>query len=416
MATKSRHQRRTGSVVRGNEMMKEPVRVCQAASSATSVYHLLRGQIQALTEAGCEVRALSGRDGFSAKMRNTEIAWDVAPMVRELSPFRDFVTLLWLIRFFKRGRFDIVHTHTPKAGLLVPMAARMAGVPCVFHTVHGFLFHDRMRRPRWLAGWLAEKFTSLWLDGMLFQSQEDCDNAPRMHIAPKNRCFYVGNGVDVSRYLTKDQQQRREVRTLLEIEEGEFVIGFAGRLVVEKGIEDLLHAAERFILDKERIRLVVVGALEEGEQSDSLRSADLEIWKRRLPVHFLGYREDLHLLFSAMDVFVLPSYREGLPRALTEASLAGVPMIATDIRGNREVVQDKVSGLLYQPGDVDGLLRALEDVYFNKGSALERAKAAQVNSVERFDERVVAQRIISVYRRFVPSSIVASRDAEPRNA
>jgi glycosyltransferase involved in cell wall biosynthesis len=396
--------------------MKEPVRVCQAASSATSIYHLLRGQIQALEAAGCEVTALSGRDEFSLKAANCGIQIDIAPMVRELSPFRDLSTLIWLVRYLKRGHFDIVHTHTPKAGLLIPLAARIAGVPCVFHTVHGFLFHDRMRKPRWLAGWLAEKFTSLWVDGLLFQSQEDCDNAPRLHIVPRDRCFYIGNGVEVNRYLSADGDARVQARALLNIPVSEFVIGFAGRLVREKGIEDLLRSVEQFISGKERIRLVVVGALEEDDQSDSLRAADLDNWQHRLPVMFLGYREDLHRLFSAMDVFVLPSYREGLPRALTEASLAGVPMIATDIRGNREVVQHQVSGLLYPPGDLDGLLNALEDVYSHPESALERAKRAQRNSVERFDETAVTRRIVAVYRHFVPCALGANPDAEPGNA
>jgi glycosyltransferase involved in cell wall biosynthesis len=393
-----------------------PIRVCQAASSATSIYHLLRGQIQALSAAGCEVRALSGRDEFTIKAADSGIAIDVAPMVRELSPWRDFAALLWLVRYFKRSRFDIVHTHTPKAGLLVPMAARMAGVPCVLHTVHGFLFHDRMRKPRWLAGWLAEKFTSLWVDGLLFQSREDCDNAPRLHILPANRCFYIGNGVEVNRYLPADGDARLHARAPLNIGADEFVIGYAGRLVREKGIDDLLRAAERFISGKEHIRLVVVGALEEDDQSDSLRAADLENWQHKLPVMFLGYREDLYRLFSAMDVFVLPSYREGLPRALTEASLAGVPMIATDIRGNREVVQHQVSGLLYPPGDVDGLVNALEDVYSHPESAQERAKRAQRNSVERFDETAVTGRIVAVYRHFAPNALAENLNAELGNA
>src|ERR1700693_4758931 len=105
--------------------MKEPVGVCQPASSATSIYHLLRGQIQALEATGCEVTALAGRDEFSIKVANCGIQIDVAPMVRELSPFRDLSTLIWLVRYFKRGHFDIVHTHTPKAGLLIPLAARL---------------------------------------------------------------------------------------------------------------------------------------------------------------------------------------------------------------------------------------------------------------------------------------------------
>ncbi|MGA2084594.1 MAG: glycosyltransferase family 4 protein [Terracidiphilus sp.] len=392
------------------------VRICQAASSGVSIYYLLRGQIQALVSAGCDVRALSGRDEYSIKAVNAGISLDIAPMVRELSLWRDFAALLWLVRYFKRNRFDIVHSHTPKAGLIVPLAARIAGVPCVLHTVHGFLFHDRMRKPRWLAGWLAEKFTSLWVDGLLFQSQEDCDNAPRLHILPNNCCFYIGNGVEVNHYLPADGDARLHARALLNIEVDEFVVGFAGRLVKEKGIEDLLRCAERFISGKKNIRVVVVGPLEERVQSDSLKTADLEYWREKLPVMFLGLRDDVHSLYPAMDVFVLPSYREGLPRVLIEATLAGVPVIATNIRGNREVVEHEVNGLLCVPGDVDGLLDALEYVYAHPLIARERATKAQQNSLLKFDEKNVAGRIVAVYRHFVRAEVGARLKEKLENA
>ena len=379
------------------------VRVCQVASAATSIYHLLRGQILALASAGYEVRAVSGADDCSVKNASVGLAADIAPMVRQLSPIRDAIALIWLIRYFRRWRFDVVHTHTPKAGLIAPLAAWIAGVPCILHTVHGFLFHDRMPRPRWVAGWLAEKFTSLWVDALLFQSREDWANAPGLHILPADRCFYVGNGVEVGRYMSTGKDEREAARARLNIGLDEFVIGFAGRLVKEKGIEDLLRCAERFVSGKERIRALIIGELEEKDQSDSLRAADLEDWRNRLPAMFLGYREDIHQLYPAMDVFVLPSYREGLPRALTEACLAGVPAIATDIRGCREVIEDRVTGLLYRAGNLDGLLMALEEVYAHPGDARERAERAREKVAQQFNEVAVTGRIVSVYRQFVPA-------------
>jgi glycosyltransferase involved in cell wall biosynthesis len=386
----------------GSGPVTRPIRVCQAASAAISVYYLLRGQIQALAAAGYEVRAVSGADDWTAKNVSVGLVADIAPMVRELSPVRDAIAFVWLVRYFRRWRFDVVHTHTPKAGLIAPLAARIAGVPCILHTVHGFLFHDRMKRPRWLAGWLAEKFTALWVDALLFQSREDWESAPKRHILPARRCFYIGNGVDVTRYTSSGPDTRREARALLGIGPDEFVVGYAGRLVREKGVEDLLYCAERFVAGKQKVRILLVGSLEEKEQSDSLTAAELENWRSRLPALFPGHREDLHRLYAAMDVFVLPSYREGLPRALTEACLAGIPAIATDIRGCREVVEDRVTGLLFPAGDRERLSMALEEVYSHPEEAGARAKNARERTARQFDETVVTRRIMDVYRQFTP--------------
>ena len=141
--------------------------------------------------------------------------------------------------------------------------------------------------------------------------------------------------------------------------------------------------------------MLVIGPLEEKERSDSLTAADLEIWRNRLPVTFLGYREDLPRLYAAMDVFVLPSYREGLPRVLTEACLAGIPAIATDIRGSREIVEDRVTGYCVRRetrSAVDGAGGSLRGPRMPPGIA---PRTPSERAAQQFNEAAVTGRMIS---------------------
>jgi len=385
-----------------------PLRICQFSSAASSVYHLLRGQILALQTRGHHVRALSGSitgQLWEGKPDVVEFPHDSGPVVRELAPVRDALALAWLVSYFRRNRFDVVHTHTPKAGLLGPLAARMAGVPLVVHTVHGFLFHDQTALLERCAGWLAEKWTASCVDLLLFQSREDYENAQRLRILRRERCVYVGNGVQADRYRNICSAEEVAARRLrLGLRPDDFVVGYVGRLVREKGILDLLRAFEEFSQFHAHARLLIIGAPEVASQKDSLKEADLNSWSRRIRVTFAGYRPNVEELYPVMDAFVLPSYREGLPRALVEACIAGVPVIATNIRGNREVVQDGITGLLYAAGDTGALVRCLDSVFRDRSAARGRAAAAQSTALARFDEELVFDRVEQAYAAHFPDS------------
>lgn len=378
-----------------------PLKICQFASAATSVFHLLKDQILGLQARGHQVRALSGPlEGapWEVEASRAGFVHDTGPIRREIAPAHDARALAWLIRYFRRHRFDVVHTHTPKAGLIGPMAARLAGVPLVVHTVHGFLFHSQTPWANRCVGWLAEKWTASWVDSLLFQSREDYGNAARLHILDAERCRYVGNGVNVDRYRRRyGPGERARRRAAFGIGPTDFVIGYVGRLVREKGVLDLLGAFEEISRVYPEARLLVFGVLEVASQKDSLTARDLDDWRRRMPVTFAGYRADVDQLYPLLDLFVLPSYREGLPRALVEACIAGVPVIATRIRGNSEVVQDGATGLLYAPGDVAELARKLETVLTGRAAAEKRAEAARIFAATHFDERLVLERIAQAY-------------------
>lgn len=324
-----------------------------------SVRILLLDQIKVLQNMGHEVVAVCADGPWVPAIRAAGVTVATVAMARELSPVKDLIALRALTRLFRGHHFDVVHTHTPKAGLLGPLAARLAGTPAIVHTVHGFMFHDRM--PLWKQGlfWLPEKLTSVASHFLLSQSQEDVRVAVQRRICPPQKISYIGNGIDVTRFAPLAAGPRRDLRRLLGIQETDFVIGSVGRLVYEKGFAELFAAVEILAARHPRLKVVIVGP-EEQAQNDAISPHKIRALQQRGTVQFTGWREDMPACYSLMDLFVLPSHREGIPRACMEAAAMARPIVATDIRGCREVVKHGETGWLVPVRNVNALVQAIE--------------------------------------------------------
>jgi glycosyltransferase involved in cell wall biosynthesis len=369
--------------------------IAQVAAADISIEVLLADHIRALEAAGHEVTAICGPGERVERIRASGIRLEVVEMARELSPAADLRCLHQLRALFRQRRFDVVHTHTPKAGLLGPLAARWAGVPVVVHTIHGLLFHDRMPRWRQAAFWMPEKVTASFTHQLLSQSREDIDIARRSGLCAPQQIHYLGNGIDVRRFAPCPDL-RGKTRRDLGWTGDEFVIGGAGRLVYEKGFAELFAAAQALIAQDRRMRLLVIGPADPG-QKDAIPESVLAPLRATGAVQFLAWQEDMRPWYTAMDVFVLPSYREGIPRACMEAAATGVPVIASDIRGCREVVLPGRTGLLVRPRDVQGFTAAIRQLARDPAQRTQMGAAGQRHMVENFDLRLVLDRLLSFY-------------------
>lgn len=327
------------------------------------------------------------------------IAVETVPMVRPLSPWQDRRSRAALTRCFREHRFDVVHTHTPKAGLVGPFAARRAKVPMVVHTIHGLLFHDRMRAWRRALFWMPEKITAAFSDHLLAQSREDVETAVRTHICPREKITFLGNGIDVERYSPEAAAgARAQVRAEMGFRDDDFIIGSVGRLVYEKGFGELFAAAEALHQAQPNIKVLAIGPTEETVRSDAVAPRRLEELQSRGAIKVVGWRDDLPRWYAAMDLFALPSHREGVPRSCMEAAAMQLPVVATDIRGCREVVRTGETGLLVPPRDVVALRQALERLAGNRAEAAEMGKRGRQHVLENFDRRAVLARLQEFYR------------------
>jgi glycosyltransferase involved in cell wall biosynthesis len=296
-----------------------------------------------------------------------------------------------------------VHTHNPKPGVYGRLAARWAGVPAVVNTVHGLyaLPSDRWSKRALVYG--LERIAAACSDAELVQNPEDLPVLEKLGI-PRHKLTALGNGIDLSSFDPDGVDASRVAALRRELGAGpdDVVCGAVGRLVWEKGYRELLDAAARLRSRAPRLVFVVVGPLDPAKR-DSLTDADLRSAEATSNIRFLGLRDDVDSLYAAMDLYVLASHREGWPRSAMEAAAMGVPVIATDIRGCRQVVDDGVTGMLVAARDAAALAAAIESVAHDPVARQRMGAAARRKARRDFDQQHVIDTTLDVYERLLRS-------------
>jgi len=381
--------------------MRRP-KVAHIATVDISLPCLLLNQMRSIQRAGYEVVAVSAWGPNVAAVEAAGIRHIAVPMTRNFAPAADLLSLWRLYTVMCRERFTIVHTHTPKAGLLGQLAARMAGVPIVVNTLHGFYFHEHtpaVQRRFWIA---VEKVAARCSDVILSQNGEDVLTAIREGICSADRIEHLGNGIDVDRFdrarVPADVLERKGRE--LGLPAGAPVVGFVGRLVAEKGLPELLQAARLVLQRLPATRFLVVGPPDQTKSDALTADVAAECGVADACV-FAGERRDMPDLYGLMDVFVLPSHREGFPRSIMEASAMRVPCVATNIRGCREAVVPGRNGVLVPLGDVRRLADAITELLTDRDKARHMGEEGRRLALERFDERLVFGKVKAQYARLL---------------
>jgi glycosyltransferase involved in cell wall biosynthesis len=354
--------------------------------------------MQSLQKAGYLVTGISAPGPDASFLASSGIRHIPIAISRRITPLRDLITLYQLFATMKREKFTIVHAHTPKPGLLAQLAARMAGVPIIVNTLHGFYFHPHMSPLLRRVYILLEKIAASCSDLILSQNKGDIETAILENICPPEKIRHLGNGIDIARFNPVHTGKRTVPGVA--IRENEPVVGFVGRLVVEKGVLDLLQAARLVLQEIPSAKFLIVGRTDD-EKSDSLTTEVAETWGVSDACIFTGWRDDLPELYALMDVFALPSHREGFPRTPMEASAMGVPCVVTDIRGCREVVEHGRNGLLVPLRDIRALADALIELMTDKAKARRMGEEGRRMARERFDEQLVFEKVKAEYARLL---------------
>lgn len=355
--------------------MKPRAGVCRVVTTSMSARLLLGGQMQSMSEVPWAV--VSGDDWPDAP---PEVEVHKVPMRREPAP-SDVIALVRLIRLFAVRRFRVVQTHTPKASMLGLPAARLTRTPTVY-TIHGALYFRGNGRLRNTAGWVFERWCCAWADLVLLQSEEDFVVLPSVRIVRASKLRHLGNGIDMRRFyeVPPVPGPRRPVVLMV------------SRLVREKGCNDFIELASRLghLAD---FRLVGPA---EPDQSDALTKAEIDR-ARAVGVLLVGPVEDVRPELIAADVVVLPSFREGIPRAVMEAAATSRPVAAYDIRGVREVVPH-AAALLAPVGDVDALEDIVRTLILDEPLRRAAGRACAEHVRATFAETSVVSRLRDVYR------------------
>lgn len=316
-------------------------------------------------------------------------------LIREIDFKRDIKALVQLVRLYKELQVDIVHTHTSKAGILGRLAGRLARVPVVIHTVHGFAFNAPI--PKWQRKlYIAlEKMAGHWCDGLIFISKQLMTEAGRLGIGDPRTYALIPSGIDISAFRNGANNGNREAKLkLLGLTNHVPIIGTVSRLVRDKGLELLIEAAAKLKAKGFDFHMVWVG--------DGPLRNELEALAKRLRVaerlSITGMCTDVPSWVSCFDLFVLPTLWEGMGRVFLEAQAAGVPVIGTKVGGVPDVVKDKITGILVPPNDLDALVKAIETLLTNHELRRQMGYAAfQFASNEEFQVEFMVRKIEEVY-------------------
>lgn len=388
------------------------LKIAHVTTIDLSIRSLLLNQLLSLHAAGYEAAGISAPGPDVPAIEAAGVRHIAVPMSRNLTPFADLASLWRLYRIMRRERFAIVHTHTPKAGLLGQLAARLAGVPLVVNTIHGFYFHEHMR-PAARRFYIAmEKLAALCSHAILSQNREDIRTGLDEGIFPERKVRHLGNGIDLSLFDPGAVSAERlaSLRAELRIPDGAKVVGFVGRLAARrKGFLDFLAAGREVLRRQPGVRFVIVGESDHGKP-DAVEPSAAEEFGIAEACRFLGRREneELPAIFRLMDVLVLPSLFEGVPRVIMEAAAMGVPAVASDVKGNREAVADGRTGVLTPLGDVDSLARAILGILGDETRARAMGDAARAMALDQFDERKVFATVKEEYARLLDARRLAA--------
>ena len=321
----------------------------------------------------------------------------------DLRAFREIVQLL------RTERPDVLHTHNPKPGILGRIAGRLARVPVVVNTQHGLYAQPTDRFRRRATVYTAERIAAAFSHQELVQNVEDAHTLTATLKVPVRRVTVLGNGIDLARFDGR-RDQRDRVRAEWGIGETDIVAGVVGRLVAEKGLQELFAAARAVNAENPLVRMVVVGPNDPDKPDGVTAAAVAEASAHG--VVFVGARDDMPECYSAMDMFVTASHREGFPRAAMEASASGLPVIATDIRGCRQVVEHDVTGLLVPVRSPSALAAAISALATDPALRARMGAAAAAKAAADFDQQHVIDVTLQTYAR-----LLAARgySVSPRN-
>lgn len=377
-------------------------RLVHVTTTDMSLELLLGPQLSAFADAGYEVIGASAPGRYVDALTARGVTHvPLRHATRSMAPQHDLAALGELYRVFRDLRPDVVHTHNPKPGVYGRLAARAARVPAIVNTVHGLYAMPDDRFTKRAVVYSLERLAATCSRAELVQNVEDVPTLRRLGI-PADRITVLGNGVDLTRFRPDrlDPARREELRRSWGVAPGAVVVGAVGRLVWEKGYRELFAAARALRTTDPHLHFVVVGGLDEAK-SDQLGAADLDAVTRDANITFLGLRDDVDDLYGAFDLYVLASYREGFPRSAMEAAASALPVVATDIRGCRQVVEPGRTGLLVPAHDTGALTGAIRALGTDADRRAGYGTAALAKARAEFDDRTVVRTTLETYDRLL---------------
>lgn len=352
--------------------------------------------VRLLDRSRFDVDLISGpTEGPEGSMEPLAAAWGIPilripGLVRDPAPVKDFGAYRDLLRLFRKRRYDIVHTHTSKAGFLGRRAARTTGAAHIVHTPHGHIFGGYFSPLKTAAFTAMDRSAAAYTDALVALNEREAADHLARRIGRPGQWRTIHSGIDFAPYLAA-VEKRRETREKLGVSPEECLIGAVGRLEPVKGFPYLIEAARAVLSHHSQVRFVLAG---DGSMRAALETAARDLGPR---FAFLGLRDDIPELMAAFDVLALPSLNEGQGRVLMEAAAAHTPAVAANVGGVGEFVSDGETGLLVPPKNAAALAAALERLAADSDLRMALGEAARERAVPAYSVETMTARIAALY-------------------
>lgn len=310
----------------------------------------------------------------------------VLPIQRRISPVNDLKAIFKTYQFLRRRRFDVMHVQTAKAGIIGRIAARLAGVPVIVYTAHAFPFHEYLSRWKTFLYALLERVASRLCHVITVDSEYVKVRGMAYKVAVSDHIRVIPMGIDTERFdPAKYRAERERIRTELGLTPGGTVIGAIARFVPDKGLDTLLQTVSLLAKRFPDIQCLLVG---DGPLRDELQtlSSSLGLDGR---IVFTGYQRDIPRLLSAMDIYMLPTRREGFGVAFAEAMSMEVPVVASRIPPLDEIIMDGRTGMLAEIGNPEAFAKAAEPLLADIALRLRMGQTGRRHVIERFEQALM---------------------------
>lgn len=362
---------------------------------------LLRGQLEYMNDYYEVIGVSSSGNEFATVAEQEGIETHIIEMTRNISPIEDLKSVYKLYKYLKTEKPFIVHTHTPKAGTLGMLAARLARVPNRLHTIAGLPLLEATGAKRKLLN-VVEKITYANATLILPNSFGLMEIIKNLKFTSDKKLKIIGkgssNGIDTE-YFNKSNISQEQINTLkqqLNISDDDFVFTFVGRLVADKGINELISAFSTISKTNTKIKLLLVGPFE--TELDPLSSETLSEFEINKNIISAGWQKDVRPYFAIADALVFPSYREGFPNVVMQACAMELASIVTDINGCNEIITNNKNGLIIQPKSKEELQIAMQYLLDNPDKASEFASSARPNIIENYKREVIWKELHNLYK------------------
>lgn len=369
--------------------------------------YLLAGQMKYMKQNGFDVLMVSA-DGIEREgvIRNEGIPHIIIPMTRKITPFADLKSLWLLYKLFVSEKPDIIHSHTPKAGLLAMLAGKLAGIKIRVHTVAGLRFVTATGKTRSLLVQM-EKLTGRWSTNVWPNSFSMRDYILEHKLAPVKKIKVIGlgssNGIDLTRFSTASLRQDRldHVKLLMRYDKDLQYLLCVGRIVQDKGIEELTLAFTRLYEENNRLRLVLVGTFE--DELDPVNEETRKTLTSHPGVILTGWSDEVEYFMHLSFALIHPSHREGFPNVLLQAGAMLCPAICSRIDGNIDIIEHGSTGLIFNVKDKEDLYAKIRFALQFPDKVKEYAHRLRVKIEQHFDQKVVHRRVEEAYRQLLES-------------